>query len=66
METVKPKIRSFLTYEALNDLINRLRDKTEIEILIEPDAPASDPQKAPESQNEGVINEDENIETSDG
>jgi len=66
LETVKPKIRSFLTYEALNDLINRLRDKTEIEILIEPDAPASDPQKAPESQNEGVINEDENIETSDG
>ena len=66
LEAVRPKIRSFLTYEALDNLINRLRDKTEIEILIEPDAAASDPQKAPESQNEGVINQDENIETSDG
>jgi len=63
-ESVKPKIRSFLIYEAIDGLINQLRNDTDIEMLYKVEDTKSDPAIIPENQDSDDMND--TIEVNDG
>lgn len=63
-ESVKPKIRSFLIYEAIDGLINQLRNDTDIEMLYKVEDTKSDPAIIPENQDGDDMND--TIEVNDG
>lgn len=63
-ESVKPKIRSFLIYEAIDGLINQLRNDTDIEMLYKVEDTKSDPAVIPENQDSDDMND--TIEVNDG